>query len=77
MDLYSEMYADIIIKFPKLETLEIRDTCLTNVFPLSYIFEFETENGRKSLCLNRRGKTHDWITNECDDICKEYEIYES
>jgi len=65
---------ELITAFPKFENLEIKDTCFTNLSPLSYIFEFETEKGRQSVCLQRPWRTNDWIIDECTDICKENEI---
>lgn len=73
-DLYYETYTEILSEYPKFKDLEIKDTCLTNIAPLSFIFEFETDDGRKSICIQQPWRTNRWIIDECDEICKETEI---
>ena len=74
-DLYGEVFNEIILYNSKYKNMDVMNTCIVDVTPLSFVYELRGFEGERiSLCAQRPWRTNSWMIEECDTMCREFQV---
>ena len=75
LQLYDEVLNEITSYDSKYNYLDITKTCMVEVNPLTFVYEFEGYVGERiSLCAQRPWRTVTWRVEQCDIMCSEFKV---
>ena len=57
-DLYDSVLENIYISYPEFKNYIVSETCISNISPLTSVYEFNVNNSRKYICAQNPWRTN-------------------